>query len=149
MTASDLIFVDTNVLLYARDQTVPSKHAAAQKWMGALRRTGNWRISYQVVHEYYDVFRRKLAPGLSLDEARKDVRDFLAWGPLAPNPAVVEAAWAMQDVHRLSWWDGLILGAAKVGGCAYLLSEDLSAGHNYNGVRVINPFATEPAEVLR
>jgi predicted nucleic acid-binding protein len=47
------------------------------------------------------------------------------------------------DVHlryRLSFWDGLILAAAKSGGAAVLFTEDLSDGQVYDGVRVENPF---------
>jgi len=147
MTAK--FFVDTNVLVYARDQSEPVKRAVAQKWLESLRRSGSWCVSYQVIHEYYDVIRRKQTKAASPQEARQDIRDLMAAGPLTPSPAMLEGAWIMQDKYRLSWWDSLIIGAAKVGGCAYLLSEDFSAGQDYDGVRVINPFATEPRDVLR
>jgi predicted nucleic acid-binding protein len=146
---TEKFFVDTNVLVYARDQSEPVKRAAAQKWLESLRQTGNWCVSYQVIHEYYDVIRRKQAKATSPQEARQDIHDLMASGPLAPSPAMLEGAWIMQDKYQLSWWDSLIVGAAKVGGCAYLLSEDFSAGQDYDGVRVINPFATEPSDVLR
>jgi predicted nucleic acid-binding protein len=43
---------------------------------------------------------------------------------------------------RISYWDGLIVAAARRGGCETLLTEDLSAGAIIAGVRVENPFRT-------
>ena len=52
-------------------------------------------------------------------------------------------------LFRLSYWDCLILAAAKLSGCDAVYSEDMSASQDYDGVRVINPFAaeSEPAPV--
>jgi predicted nucleic acid-binding protein len=41
---------------------------------------------------------------------------------------------------QLSYWDAAILEAARSLGCAVVLSEDLSDGQDYDGVRVENPF---------
>ena len=41
----------------------------------------------------------------------------------------------------LSYWDGAILAAAAAAGCDAVYSEDLSAEQDYDGLRVINPFA--------
>jgi len=32
-------------------------------------------------------------------------------------------------------------------GCGFLLSEDLPAGQELEGIRVVNPFATRPSEL--
>jgi predicted nucleic acid-binding protein len=40
----------------------------------------------------------------------------------------------------VSYWDAAILEAARAVGCEVLLSEDLSDGQDYAGVRVENPF---------
>lgn len=37
------------------------------------------------------------------------------------------------------------MAAAQVAGRRYLLSEDMHAGGDYDGVEVLNPFATGPA----
>ena len=42
--------------------------------------------------------------------------------------------------HRLSYWDAAILEAARALGCEVVLSEDLTHGRSYDGVRVENPF---------
>jgi predicted nucleic acid-binding protein len=41
----------------------------------------------------------------------------------------------------ISYWDAAIIAAAKAMGCGTVYSEDFSAGHVYDGVTVVNPFA--------
>ena len=52
------------------------------------------------------------------------------------------------DLHRLhliSFWDALIVSAALCTGCRRLLTEDLQAGQELDGVLVVDPFQTAPA----
>jgi predicted nucleic acid-binding protein len=72
------------------------------------------------------------------------VRSFLPWRPVTVDTRVLEAAWSIQDRHRLSWWDSLIAAAAQVAGCAYLLSADLQNDLRLGTVRVVNPFRVSP-----
>jgi predicted nucleic acid-binding protein len=69
------IFVDTNVLVYARDTAQPGKQPQAAAWVRHLVETRQGRLSYQVLQEYYVTTTRKLHPGLSVEQARADVRD--------------------------------------------------------------------------
>jgi predicted nucleic acid-binding protein len=46
----------------------------------------------------------------------------------------------LEERYRLSFWDALILVAAKKAGAETLLSEDLSHGQRIDGVTVENPF---------
>ena len=57
-----------------------------------------------------------------------------------------EKAMQYRELFRLSYWDCLILAAAKLSGCDALYSEDMSSGQDYDGIRVINPFdaVTDP-----
>jgi predicted nucleic acid-binding protein len=50
------------------------------------------------------------------------------------------------ELHRLtqiSFWDALIVHAARSAGVAVLYTEDLHAGVVLGGVRVVNPFVKE------
>lgn len=142
------VFVDTNVLVYARDQAEPAKQAQAEAWLRRLWQEDAGRVSWQVLNEFYVTATRKLSPCLSWEEARADVRDLLAWNPLPVDGEVTRAAWRLQDAYSLSWWDSLIVAAAQVAGCAILLSEDMQAGQKYGGVEVVNPFARTPESVF-
>jgi predicted nucleic acid-binding protein len=72
------------------------------------------------------------------------VRTLLPWQPVTIDARVVEAAWQIQDRHRLSWWDSLTAAAAQVAGCEYLLTEDLQDDQALGPVRVVNPFRVSP-----
>ena len=145
MTAT--LFVDTNVLLYARDSSERRKQPLAQEWLELLWQRRCARLSYQVLNEYYVAATRKLAPGLDHDTARADVRDLLAWRPVSVDAELLEDAWRLEDRYGLHPWDAQIVAAARVAGCRYLLTEDLQAGQGLAGVMVVDPFVTRPEEL--
>ena len=142
------VFVDTNVLVYARDSTDPVKHRQARAWIELLWERGLGRLSRQVLNEYYVTVTRKLDPGLSRTEAREELGLLSLWLQEPGVAALLEAAWAVEDRYGLSWWDALIVGAARLGGCGTLLTEDLHDGLDAGGVRIVDPFHHEPAEYL-
>jgi predicted nucleic acid-binding protein len=53
----------------------------------------------------------------------------------------------VQDRFEFSWWDSLIVAAAQLTQCNYLLTEDLQHAQDLDGLVVINPFETEPEVV--
>jgi predicted nucleic acid-binding protein len=76
------------------------------------------------------------------------VKDLLAWRPVAVDAAILERGWRIQDRYGLSFWDASIVAAAKSVGCQYLLTEDLQADQDVDGVIVVNPFLREPGFVF-
>lgn len=138
------IFVDTNVLVYARDGSEPDKQPRAHEWMASLWREREGRLSFQVLQEYYVTVTRKLSPGIDREEAQADVRDLLAWRPVGVDGPTLEAAWATERRFGLSFWDALIVASAQGAGCTSLLTEDLAHGRELDGVRVVNPFLQAP-----
>lgn len=144
MTAK--VFVDTNVLIYSRDASEPMKQAQALAWMTRLWDTRTGCLSFQVLLEFYVTAITKLKPGLSAEEARLDIQDLLAWKPILTDEQIIEAAWRLQDRFRLPWWDALIVAAAQISDCKYLLSEDFHEGMELGDLRVVNPFISNPEE---
>ena len=142
MTAT--IFVDTNILVYSRDAFEPRKQEQAIAWMTHLWTTKTGRLSFQVLQEFYVTVTMKLKPGLDSESARKEIRALLPWHPIPIDARVMEGAWRIQDRYQLSWWDTLIVSAAQVGNCRYLLTEDLQHDQLFDRVQVINPFLLSP-----
>jgi predicted nucleic acid-binding protein len=141
------VFVDTNVLVYARDASEPEKQAVARGWMEHLWTSTSGRLSVQVLQEFYVTVTRKLRPGLPPDEARADVRALAAGRPIRIDEAMVEAAWRVEDRLGLSFWDALIVSAAQAAGCVTLLTEDLQHGLEIDGLVVADPFRTPVGSV--
>jgi predicted nucleic acid-binding protein len=54
----------------------------------------------------------------------------------------LEAAQAVAR-HKLSFWDAQIWAAAKLNNIPVVLSEDFNTGSILQGVRFLNPFASE------
>lgn len=140
MTAT--VFVDTNVLVYARDASEAVKQPQAQAWMRHLWQERSGRLSFEVLNEFYVTVTDKLAPGLGRSEARKEVGVLLAWRPIPTDRRVLEGAWNLQDRYQLSWWNSLIIASARAAGCRYLLTEDLQHQQVLEGLTVLNPFET-------
>lgn len=141
------VFVDTNVLVYARDKAAAEKQVTAARWVEHLWRTREGRLSYQVLQEFYVTVTEKLRPGMDPDAARRDVRSLTSWQPVRVDAPVVEGAWLVQDRYQISWWDALIVSGAQTAECAYLLSEDFQDGQDFGDVRVINPFTHKPSDL--
>ena len=143
MTAT--VFVDTNVLVYARDTSSEAeKQPLAEAWMRHLWQERSGRLSFQVLHEFYVTVTGKLDPGLEPAEARNEVRTLLAWQPISMDRRVLEGAWSVQDRYQLAWWDSLIVAAARAAGCRYLLTEDLQHGQILEDLAILSPFESSP-----
>ena len=142
------VFVDTNVLVYARDAREPAKRARAVAWLELLWREQLGRTSTQVLSEYYVTLTRKLEPRVAAEDAWDDVSALMAWRPQPSDEALMKRGREIELRYRLGWWDCLIVAAAHVQGCALLLSEDLQDGGVYGGVTMRSPFTlgvNEPA----
>lgn len=138
-------FADTNLLLYSLDLQNPVKRARAAAWMDYLWASGEGRLSWQVLNEFYANAIRK--PGAPAAQVRLTVRLFSRWKPTGMSMELVEHAWAWMDKAQLTWWDAMILASAERLGCAVLLSEDFQAGRRYGAVTVMNPFHVTPPEL--
>ena len=145
---SGSVFVDTNVLVYARDRTDEDKQRRALEWMTALWDEARGRTSVQVLQEYYVTLTRKLDPPRSAEEAREDVVALGVWDPVLPDLAILERGWNVEDRYGLSWWDALIVAAALGAGARWLLTEDLQDGQDLFGLTVVDPFRHTPEEIL-
>src|SRR6266852_1964136 len=132
------VFVDTNVFIYAVDQADLRKQQAARSWRAELWRSRCGRTSFQVLQEFFVNVTQKAL--WSREDARSEVRDLLAWNPVPVNAMTLEHGWKVQDRYKLSFWDALIVAAAKQALCGYILTEDLQARQDIDGVMVVNPF---------
>jgi predicted nucleic acid-binding protein len=142
------VFVDTNVFVYARDTTERDKHESAVRWLELLWRRRLGRTSYQVLNEYYVTVTMKLDRRLSACRAREDLRDLMNWDPITFSEPLMADAWTVQDRYGFSWWDALIVAAARSSGSRYLLTEDLQSAQQIDELEVVSPFATDPGSIL-
>jgi predicted nucleic acid-binding protein len=132
-------FVDTNVLLYAIS-TDPDERGKADL-ANEVFRAGDVAFSVQVLQEFYvQATRGSRADALSHDHAVRLVESFLRFPVAQVTTGIMLAAVATRERFRISFWDAAILEAGRSLGCEVVLSEDLSHGQEYGGIRVEDPF---------
>jgi len=135
------VFLDTNILLYTIDEDPAS--AAKRQRAQQLILSERWGWSIQVAAEFFvNATSPKRPFRLTAATAAALVDGWLALPTVDLTPVLFRAAVAMQQRYQLNYWDAAILTAAKQMGCAVVYSEDLNPGQNYDGVTVVNPFAS-------
>lgn len=117
------------------------RHAVAQPLLAELWNSGTGVISTQVLQEFYVTVTRKLPQPLPRSAARQVLSQYREWPVQVIDPTLILAASNLEERHRLSFWDALIVAAAQRVGAARLLSEDLQAGRSLEGLTIENPFA--------
>jgi predicted nucleic acid-binding protein len=131
-------FFDTNVLIYADDKDVPAKQRKALDLIAEHRRTRTGAVSLQVLQEYFVTVTKKLRVDAAI--ARRKVELLSEFDVASPEVADILAAIDLHRLHTFSFWDALILRAAKQAGCSVLFSEDMQDRREIDGVRIVNPF---------
>jgi predicted nucleic acid-binding protein len=137
---SDKYFVDTNILMYAHDTAAGAKHERARTLVERLWRDRTGVVSTQVLQELAVNLRRNARKPLDTKAARDVVADYLTWQVVVNGGDAILEALDLEAQHHISFWDALVIQAARASGAVILYSEDLSDGQAYASVRVIDPF---------
>lgn len=134
-------FLDTNVIVYAFDQSFPEKAKIARRLITDGAADKQAIISYQVVQEFINVALR----GFRLAIVKSDLESFVLTAlfpmmAISSSPSLVIEALRLHGENQLSWYDALIIAAALQGGCKVLYSEDIQHGRRFGDLVVQNPF---------
>lgn len=140
MAAHELTFVDTNVLVYAHDGSETVKQPLARTLLEELWTTRTGSLSTQVLQEFYVVATRKFDPPMSRNEAREIVALYAVWPLVLVDLPLILTASSLEERHKLSFWDALVIEAARRVGAARVVTEDLQGRRVIDGVRIENPF---------
>jgi len=133
----DGIFVDTNILVYAHDKDAGEKYRIAKERVKTLwHRPLLPSISIQVLQEFYVNLIRKR---IRASDAREVVTSYLEWDVIDNDRPLFLEGIRLREMWSISYWDALILAAAKRARARELWSEELNPGQDYEGVLVVNP----------
>lgn len=137
------VFIDTNILLYTIDEAPAS--ASKRQRAQQLLLSEPWGWSIQVAAEFFvNAISPKRPFRLDSADAAALVETWLTYPTLPLTADLVRAAIQLHQRFHLGYWDAAIVAAAKQLGCRTLYSEDLNAGQDYDGLTVVNPFASVP-----
>lgn len=131
--------VDTNILIYAHDNSEPAKQAVAGSLIQSL---SDGVLLWQVACEYVAASRKLERLGYSRADAWQDLRQLQSvWVTKLPSWDVLARAEELMGRRSLSSWDALLIAACLEAGVARLYSEDFDDSVRAEGLEVVNPFA--------
>jgi predicted nucleic acid-binding protein len=139
---TEIMFVDTNVLVYAHDASETIRQPVAQTLLAELWRNRVGALSTQVLQEFYVVATRKFEPPMPRRQARQLVDAYSHWQLIHVDVPLIISASLLEERHSLSFWDALIVEAARRASATRLLTEDLQAGRRIDKMLIDNPFAS-------
>jgi predicted nucleic acid-binding protein len=132
-----MIAVDTNILIYACDQSDSRRQQIA---LDLVARAADGVLLWQVACEFISASRKLSKQGFTSAHAWDRLAEFRDLLPLViPSKAVLGRAEELHLTRGASFWDALILAACVDAGVETLYSEDLP-GFDVEGLRVTNPF---------
>jgi predicted nucleic acid-binding protein len=135
----DLVFVDSNILVYAHDRSDPGKQAKAREILRRCWAEEAGCLSLQVLQEFYVSITRKVRYPLSRKVARDLIATYSVWPLALLTLDHVIAASRLEERYQLQFWDALIVAAAKLLKAETIFSEDFHQGLEIEGISIRNP----------
>ncbi len=143
-----MITADTNVLIYLWDNYAADKTAVARLVVSTLiERSGP--LALQVIGETQNFLGRKLRQPAW--QAAQNARYLLTtFSIFSASEANASESLTLMAAGRLSYWDGMLVTAARDAGCRVMLSEDMQDGARFADLEILNPFGVGgPSERLK
>jgi predicted nucleic acid-binding protein len=100
-------------------------------------------LLWQVATEFLSVLRRWEDAGrVATADVVENFRDVRSMFTLRlPRIRTFRISEGLRLRFSLSHWDSMLLAACKEAGVDVLYSEDMDSGTDYDGLRIVNPFA--------
>ena len=133
-----MVFLDTNVLLYASLDQDRRKRSIAGVILEDCFRNASGMVSLQVLREFANVLFKKAR--LEAGEVRRIVHGFMALPCASDSQAAFDLALDIKAQYDIQFYDALIVATAELAGCDAIYSEDMGDGESYHNVRIVNPF---------
>ena len=142
------VFVDTNVLIYARDRRNAAKRNQAREWLSALGATGLGLLNLQVLNEFtrWVLANEGRRP---LKDVRNEIELLRTWGDKPLDEEEVDLAWSVRERYAYQWFDCLLVAAAaRHAECRFFLTEEMTHASVFGAVTLIDPFQAAPTDIL-
>ncbi len=132
-------FVDTNVLIYSVSDAPENAHK--RRRAQELLDGGDLAFSLQVLQEFYYQATRPTRPDrIEHEQALELITAWRRFPVQETTLALLDRGFELRRRHRFSFWDSMIVAAARAQGCDVLWTEDMDDGRIVEGMRVANPF---------
>jgi predicted nucleic acid-binding protein len=127
------------VLIYSI--SVAPENMAKRTRAQSLLDAGGLALSLQVLQEFFVQATRPTRPDrISPQDAVTLIEDWRRFPVQETTLALLDLGFEIQRRHRFSFWDSMIVAAARAQGCDVLWTEDMDDGRIVDGMRIANPF---------
>jgi predicted nucleic acid-binding protein len=137
---TERVFLDADVLLAAHDLDAGERRAIADQVVRQLWEDQIGVSSVLVLHEFYAALVSGPASPVPRRAARELVDAYSVWPIVSLDAADLLAASELEERHRLSIRDAMILSAARKGRATLLLSSRIAPARHITGLEIRNPF---------
>jgi predicted nucleic acid-binding protein len=134
----DRIFLDTNILLYAKVDDGSDKHTKCHSLLAVVLVGSEIVVSTQVLNEYYvNALKKNIIPAGIQNTIKQFMSDFEI---VSLTKELIPETHRICNRYQFSYWDSNIVAAALEAKCKILYTEDLQDGQVIdNALTVINP----------
>jgi len=132
----NLVFVDSNIVVYAYSRTEKDKQTKAS----GILTNYDCLVSTQVLSEYCNVCIKKNF--ISISDIQRDINEILNnCGFYIVNEITINKALFVKNRYGFSYYDSLVVASALECECSILFSEDMQHGQIIeNCLKIVNPF---------
>jgi predicted nucleic acid-binding protein len=137
----DKFFIDTNIIVYIFDRKNIDKQKISVNILNKALGGMAVIISFQVIGEFCSVSLKKFEVPLLIFDCKYFINKFLF--PICeifPGLDLYNKAIEIKEITNYGFYDCLIIASAVYGRCNILYSEDLNAGEEIMGVKIVNPY---------
>ena len=141
---SEIILIDSNVLVYAFDNSEPEKQKKAIKLLEKCwKKEVFYAISLQNLAEFYTIITKKVPNPIPFYDAKKIVQDIISfsnWKIIQyDSEALLDAVSFQGKAH---FWEVLIASTMLNNKIYKIYTENISDFNKFPNITAINPFNT-------
>ena len=141
-TSDEICLIDTNILVYAYDESEGKKHEICKRLIDECwRLREKYSISIQNLSEFYVVITKKIENPVPMEMAKgiiEDIIEFQNWILMDYDPRTILSAIELNMVYKVHYWDALIAATMRENEIFRIYTED-GDFKNIPWLNVINP----------
>lgn len=138
--ASEKIFLDTNILIYAYDKDSNKKHVKAKEIVDScFEGNSEFYISNQVLAEFMSFLNKKSKQMLQKDEKKEiieEINKLNSWKKINYNTSTVQKSLIEKSTD---FWDNLIASTMKENNVFTIYTENTKDFEKIERIKAINP----------
>ena len=133
-----MVFIDTNVWVYALSAQNHAKKKAAVNLIAKSYRDDVICVSSQVLKEFANFAFKKTTK--SAAEINAMLTKIGSYSFVADTKELIADGVIGKETWQVGFYDALMIAAANKAGCSTIFTEDLNNGQKYGNVTAVNPF---------